>query len=103
MVLADPGAQREGLRRRGVSARHARAIGHGIADGGRQGVQPGQRPIFVGRANAIARLSGDAWVSRVRSEEHTSELQYLMRNSYAVICLKKETDHCTTANDVHIL
>src|SRR3546814_5790250 len=25
-----------------------------------------------------------------RSEEHTSELQLLMRNSYAVICLKKQ-------------
>src|SRR3546814_5121573 len=25
-----------------------------------------------------------------RSEEHTSELQSLMRNSYAVFCLKKE-------------
>src|SRR3546814_3901281 len=27
--------------------------------------------------------------ARVRSEEHTSELQSLMRNSYAVFCLKK--------------
>src|SRR3546814_1613390 len=27
--------------------------------------------------------------SRSRSEEHTSELQSLMRNSYAVFCLKK--------------
>src|SRR3546814_5921416 len=27
---------------------------------------------------------------RVRSEEHTSELQSLMRNSYAVFCLKKK-------------
>src|SRR3546814_7507917 len=26
-----------------------------------------------------------------RSEEHTSELQSLMRNSYAVLCLKKKT------------
>src|SRR3546814_9760982 len=26
-----------------------------------------------------------------RSEEHTSELQSLMRNSYAVFCLKKKT------------
>src|SRR3546814_4267819 len=26
-----------------------------------------------------------------RSEEHTSELQSLMRNSYAVFCLKKTT------------
>src|SRR3546814_5432310 len=25
-----------------------------------------------------------------RSEEHTSELQYLMRTSYAVFCLKKK-------------
>src|SRR3546814_4454960 len=28
---------------------------------------------------------------RVRSEEHTSELQSLMRISYAVYCLKKKT------------
>src|SRR3546814_5271701 len=28
--------------------------------------------------------------SRVRSEEHTSELQSLMRISYAVFCLKKK-------------
>src|SRR3546814_1419302 len=29
--------------------------------------------------------------TRVRSEEHTSELQSLMRISYAVFCLKKKT------------
>src|SRR3546814_4136141 len=29
-----------------------------------------------------------AWLAR--SEEHTSELQSLMRNSYAVFCLKKK-------------
>src|SRR3546814_9355860 len=28
-----------------------------------------------------------------RSEEHTSELQSLMRNSYAVFCLKKKQKH----------
>src|SRR3546814_4266203 len=32
-----------------------------------------------------------AVVPEVRSEEHTSELQSLMRNSYAVFCLKKKT------------
>src|SRR3546814_4107463 len=31
-----------------------------------------------------------------RSEEHTSELQSLMRISYAVFCLKKKTKHNTT-------
>src|SRR3546814_1627200 len=32
-------------------------------------------------------------VIAVRSEEHTSELQSLMRNSYAVFCLKKKNTH----------
>src|SRR3546814_3335435 len=31
-----------------------------------------------------------------RSEEHTSELQSLMRISYAVFCLKKKTDDSTS-------
>src|SRR3546814_9102625 len=33
-----------------------------------------------------------------RSEEHTSELQPLMRNSYAVFCLKKKNNHKQTHN-----
>src|SRR3546814_2103240 len=32
----------------------------------------------------------------LRSEEHTSELQSLMRISYAVFCLKKKTESNTT-------
>src|SRR3546814_7776784 len=32
-------------------------------------------------------------VSVIRSEEHTSELQSLMRISYAVFCLKKKKKH----------
>src|SRR3546814_4918342 len=34
---------------------------------------------------------GKAWMAHCRSEEHTSELQSLMRISYAVFCLKKKT------------
>src|SRR3546814_6504869 len=33
---------------------------------------------------------------RARSEEHTSELQSLMRISYAVFCLKTNTHHKST-------
>src|SRR3546814_5280375 len=33
-----------------------------------------------------------------RSEEHTSELQSLMRISYAVFCLKKKNTHTNTPN-----
>src|SRR3546814_2592784 len=40
-----------------------------------------------GRAQACARLAP----GERRSEEHTSELQSLMRISYAVFCLKKKT------------
>src|SRR3546814_2764231 len=35
-------------------------------------------------------ISTDGRVGRLRSEEHTSELQSLMRISYAVFCLKKK-------------
>src|SRR3546814_6611417 len=44
-------------------------------------------------AAAVARGLGDhvAEVRTIRSEEHTSELQSLMRISYAVFCLKKKT------------
>src|SRR3546814_1582875 len=37
---------------------------------------------------SLANVDGDA--RRLRSEEHTSELQSLMRISYAVFCLKKK-------------
>src|SRR3546814_7068820 len=44
----------------------------------------------AGRCRACARDEG------LRSEEHTSELQSLMRNSYAVFCLKKKNQRITT-------
>src|SRR3546814_10359021 len=38
-----------------------------------------------------------------RSEEHTSELQSLMRNSYAVFCLKKNKNKETSINIIQQL
>src|SRR3546814_4768346 len=43
--------------------------------------------ILTGDSTNTAILTGGPW----RSEEHTSELQSLMRISYAVFCLKKKT------------
>src|SRR3546814_2899716 len=37
------------------------------------------------------RRVGVGMIEQLRSEEHTSELQSLMRISYAVFCLKKKT------------
>src|SRR3546814_1298657 len=39
-----------------------------------------------------------AALDEVRSEEHTSELQSLMRISYAVFCLKKKTNNTKYTN-----
>src|SRR3546814_10375805 len=62
--------------------------------------------IDVGIENGLARIIGScehvpergddhraAAHQDRRSEEHTSELQSLMRNSYAVFCLKKTNTH----------
>src|SRR3546814_8423263 len=42
--------------------------------------------VFRGEAD----LTSTVWTTWKRSEEHTSELQSLMRISYAVFCLKKK-------------
>src|SRR3546814_3960113 len=41
------------------------------------------------------------WCSPHRSEEHTSELQSLMRISYAVFCLKKQNTITHTPQTIH--
>src|SRR3546814_8910779 len=46
--------------------------------------------IFAGDDQILARVIDAA---QHRSEEHTSELQSLMRISYAVFCLKKKIQH----------
>src|SRR3546814_8689769 len=51
---------------------------------------PDCRPAFI---EAFERLGNLA--TKARSEEHTSELQSLMRISYAVFCLKKKNKKYT--------
>src|SRR3546814_5987578 len=81
------GAQPEPVAGHGPARRRARpAAGSGIRTAAAaQGAHP-QLP--AGRAAAA------------RSEEHTSELQSLMRISYAVICLKKKP-HEQTLSPLH--
>src|SRR3546814_2455038 len=59
----------------------------------------GLDPVGEGRRNEIGRARQE----RDRSEEHTSELQSLMRISYAVFCLKKQTKKPknTSTNTIH--
>src|SRR3546814_6024085 len=64
------------------------------------------------RAGIATRVIDMRWLSplpkealtsavRGRSEEHTSELQSLMRTSYAVFCLKKKKRNTTTQITIH--
>src|SRR3546814_4014903 len=53
---------------------------------------PSPRPVFIiAIENLVICITGRLQVQvSKRSEEHTSELQSLMRISYAVFCLKKK-------------
>src|SRR3546814_9970003 len=55
------------------------------------GLVPGDGLVIAGR--------GPLLLLYLRSEEHTSELQSLMRISYAVFCLKKQTPNVRLRND----
>src|SRR3546814_6715282 len=66
-------------RKRAQQRRHAQGMG----------AAEGEGPGGACPPHALCR-------GRFRSEEHTSELQSLMRISYAVFCLKKKTSKTTT-------
>src|SRR3546814_7263582 len=69
------------LRRRGVHRRRGRGRVAGRVP----------RPVAEGDAGMTMTMSASApGAGAGRSEEHTSELQSLMRISYAVFCLKKQ-------------
>src|SRR3546814_9794317 len=78
----DPGGQTRGLEARIARLRRKE-----------EDVLPGRNDAAsddVGEKLGQPRAAGEDEPAG-RSEEHTSELQSLMRNSYAVFCLKKKT------------
>src|SRR3546814_7041810 len=63
------------------------------------GVKPEHLAFIHDAMSQVVNGEGTARSARMnRSEEHTSELQSLMRSSYAVFCLKKKTIPNTTTN-----
>src|SRR3546814_7137376 len=79
---------------RACDAQGRRARLRGAADRAEGG--EGRHGVAIRRGRQQAARRGAKELSRTRaaalhrSEEHTSELQSLMRNSYAVFCLKKK-------------
>src|SRR3546814_3479036 len=81
---------RAAVDRRRAGHRRGRAPHAGTAQGA-HGARGDADPRGAAAERHGARLFRRARGLRDRSEEHTSELQSLMRNSYAVFCLKKKT------------
>src|SRR3546814_9754831 len=78
------------LRRAGYPLRPALAVGNGSAgDDRKRGHRGWDSPAHLCHRAQHAWLVGNDHPAD-RSEEHTSELQSLMRISYAVFCLKKK-------------
>src|SRR3546814_3668328 len=76
------------------------------ADIGARNIRDELAAMEVMAINPVGRLvtprlwaAASVGVLLVRSEEHTSELQSLMRISYAVFCLKKKKHKCTPSNN----
>src|SRR3546814_6569536 len=75
----------------GFLVRAVRHIGGGnVRDRREAGVKLLAQPPFLGLQLRKTRLQCRNFFHQRRSEEHTSELQSLMRISYAVFCLKKK-------------
>src|SRR3546814_10904564 len=55
-----------------------------------RGEQPCDADLAIMRANLRAAMDAGIHLGEIRSEEHTSELQSLLRIPYAVFCLKKK-------------
>src|SRR3546814_5188798 len=73
------------------SGDHAGAIDHRDSLGTFATIRPGQVNLMTaGRGIVHSERSPQSERDAGRSEEHTSELQSLMRISYAVFCLKKK-------------
>src|SRR3546814_3262394 len=59
------------------------------------------RPVEADNGSIGGAGSHEFHVLAERSEEHTSELQSLMRISYAVFCLKKKLKHISDTTRHH--
>src|SRR3546814_2779337 len=84
------------FRNRLAEAEHQAGFGRYVRMHALEALEQIKAPLVIG---AGTRLFVE---SRDRSEEHTSELQSLMRNSYAVFCLKKKIQQHTDINERRI-
>src|SRR3546814_6782307 len=93
ILMARPGAREKGGRCR---LRAARQLGVGLFASPRLVADAAERDAAAAvRLDDRANRNQRKGIGRPRSEEHTSELQSLMRISYAVFCLQKKKKKIT--------
>src|SRR3546814_8964827 len=101
-LLSDPRVVRNGVKLRSVRENAAFLLDLGAEHGSAARLfadWPSERfagllELLKARGSRLGGLAGSLALRSLgkdRSEEHTSELQSLMRISYAVFCLKKKT------------
>src|SRR3546814_3643046 len=92
IVVGTPGRLRDHLERGSLVPTHLRAV---VLDEADEMLDLGFRDDLEEILDATPAERRTLLFSATlpRSEEHTSELQSLMRISYAVFCLKKKTKH----------
>src|SRR3546814_5485640 len=83
----------EAVRQAVFKASSVRTIAPGAALFEQDGPPTGLHGVFSGDIRVVGHSRDGRAVIMGRSEEHTSELQSLMRISSAVFCLKKKTRH----------
>src|SRR3546814_3890782 len=90
-----PGRRRDGRTRH---ARRAAGVQPDLSRDRRIPARSGGRPMSPRNTRPVEQVLSDEEKLELRSEEHTSELQSLMRISYAVFCLKKKKNKKSQTN-----
>src|SRR3546814_1945269 len=70
-------------------------VAHAALDAFLEDARVGDEQVVADQLHLLAKARGQLRPAIPRSEEHTSELQSLMRISYAVFCLKKKKQDTT--------
>src|SRR3546814_5856752 len=84
----------------GISDR-SRKLGRGL--GALLGESRREEPLVRAGQQDLPESEKDGYTGSYRSEEHTSEIQSLMRISYAVFCLKKHNNTLAYKSTINII
>src|SRR3546814_4844079 len=84
----------------------AQPVARPAADGAGRASAPAELHVLTRLDRALSKIGSSRWSllhPDGRSEEHTSELQSLMRISYAVFCLKKKKTYIQKHHNSQII